>query len=143
MLRCPHCGQDETFLVHEYLDHHIRIRTYADDYAIEDEIQVDEITWAALTCTACERPTSEHAALEAAQAAQAGAASPTADALDDPPGLLAALRRQLTEDGADAFLRWLLGHPPLRDGLAAAFAPEARAMAQQARATTAPSPQDA
>lgn len=117
MLRCPHCGQDETFLVHEYLDHHIRIRCTADDYTIEDEYQVDEITWAALTCTACERPTSEHAALEAAQT---GAASPTAGALDDPPGLMAALRRQLTEAGADAFLRWLLGHPTLRDGLAEA-----------------------
>ena len=142
MLRCPHCGQDETFRVHEWLDHHILIRCTADDYTTLEETQVDEITWGTLTCTACERPTSEHAALEAAQTAQAGAASPTAGAPADPPGLRAALRRQLDADGADAFLRWLLGHPPLRDGLAAVAA-EAQAMAQQARATTAPSPQDA
>ena len=66
MLRCPHCGQDETFLVHEWLDHHILIRCTADDYTIEEETQVDEITWDALTCPACQRPTSEHAAREAA-----------------------------------------------------------------------------
>ena len=95
MLRCPHCGQDETFRVHEWLDHHLLIRCTADDYTIEDEVQVDEITWDTLTCTACEQPTSEHAALEAAQAVlavyapeahalaqqeQATAASPPQDA---------------------------------------------------------------
>ncbi len=64
MLRCPHCGQDETFLVHEWLDHHIVIRCTADEYTIEEETQVDEITWGILTCTACQHTMAEQDARE-------------------------------------------------------------------------------
>jgi hypothetical protein len=65
MLRCPHCHQCETFLVHEHLDHHLQIRCTPEEYTIEDEYHIEELTWESLTCPACQHTSSEQAAREA------------------------------------------------------------------------------
>ena len=131
MLRCPHCHQCETFLVHEYLDHHILIHCTPEEYTVHNEYHIEEKRWEALTCPACQHTTTAQAAREAFRSTPAPA-TPEAPAPEDTPGLIEALRRKLEDDGDEGFIRSLLHISPIGHVLAEEFTTEAQEFASGA-----------